>query len=250
MRLHPRAKPRLPWHRRLTAAAPRPLRRLLLRFEVAIEEELERFAAELPPGTLVLDAGAGECQYEHLFGHCRYLALDLAVGDTTWDYRRLDAIGDLSALPLRDGACQAALNVVVLEHTREPARVLAEIARVLRPGGPLLLVAPQEWAVHQVPNDYFRYTRYGLQYLLEQAGFEALEIRPGGGFFTLLGRRLLDAALFFQGGWRWLLLPPAALLLGPAGVLLPFLDGLDRERLSTLGYFCRARRAPLRPGGA
>jgi SAM-dependent methyltransferase len=226
---------------------PRPLKRLLLRFEVAIEEELERFAAELPAGTRLLDAGAGECQYEHLFRHCRYVAVDLGVGDTAWDYSQLDALGDLTALPLRDGACEAALNVVVLEHTREPARVLAEIGRVLRPGGRLLLVAPQEWAVHQVPHDYFRYTRFGLQYLLEQAGFEQIEIRPGGGFFTLLGRRLLDAALFFQGGWRWLLLPPAALLLGPAGVLVPWLDVLDRERLTTLGYFCRATRGASGP---
>jgi len=243
MHMHPTSRPRPPWHQRLTAAVPRPLKRLLLRFEVAIEEELERFAAELPAGTRLLDAGAGECQYQRLFRHCRYVAVDLGVGDAAWDYTRLDVLGNLTALPLLDGACEAALNVVVLEHTREPARVLAEIARVLRPGGRLLLIAPQEWAVHQVPHDYFRYTRFGLQYLLEQAGFDQIEIRAGGGFFTLLGRRLLDAALFFQGGWRWLLLPPAALLLGPAGVLVPCLDVLDRERLTTLGYFCRACKA-------
>ena len=37
-------------------------------------------------------------------------------------------------------------------------------------------------------------------------------------------------------------LPPAALILAPAGILVPLLDRLDRERLTTLGYFCRARK--------
>ena len=41
----------------------------------------------------------------------------------------------------------------------------------------LLIAAPHEWEVHQAPHDYFRYTRYGLAYLLEQAGFEVVRDR-------------------------------------------------------------------------
>ncbi len=60
--------------------------------------------------------------------------------------------------------------MVTLEHLPEPGLALAEIARTLEPGGRLLIAAPHEWEVHQAPHDYFRYTRYGLQYLLERAG--------------------------------------------------------------------------------
>jgi SAM-dependent methyltransferase len=108
------------------------------------------------------------------------------VGDATWNYSELDVVAELSALPFRDGAFDASLNVVTLEHIREPACALREIARTLAPGAKLLLVAPHEWEEHQQPHDYYRYTRYGLEYLLRQAGFEPLEIRPAGGFFRLL----------------------------------------------------------------
>jgi len=231
-----------PWHRRLTARLPGWLFRRLLRFEAAIEDQVSRFAQSLPSGARVLDAGAGEGRYERHFPHCRYVGLDLGVGDRQWDYSRLDVQGDLGRLPFPDAAFAAAINIVVLEHIREPQRALREISRVLAPGAPLLLVVPQEWGVHQEPHDYFRYTRYGLEWLLSNCGFQQWRIEPVGGFFTLLGRRLLDSALYFQGGWRWMLFPLAAVLAGPAGLLSPSLDRFDRHKHSTLGYICLARK--------
>ncbi len=234
-----------PWHRRIVNRLPRRLHRLILRFEAMIEDRVADFARSLPAGTRVLDAGAGECRYAREFSHCRYVAVDLAVGDADWDYSRLDGVADLARLPFRDGSFGAAINIVVLEHVRDPGAVLEELSRVLAPGARLLLAAPQEWGVHQAPHDYFRYTRSGLQWLLERAGFGDIEIEAGGGFFTLLGRRLLDSILYFQGGWRWLLFLPAAAVCGVSGVLLPMLDFLDPTRNTTLGYVCTARKPEL-----
>jgi SAM-dependent methyltransferase len=230
---------------------PRPLRRHVLHFETEIEEAVTQFAAGLAVGTRVLDAGAGEGKYAPHFCACRYCGVDLGVGDAAWDYSRVDAVADLTALPFRSAAFPAALHIVTIEHLREPACALAEIARVLAPGGTLLVAAPHEWEVHQAPHDYFRFTRYGLAYLLEKAGFEIQELRPSGGYFRLLARRLLNGLQFFVGGLRWLAFLPAALLLVPPALLLPFLDFLDRERNFTLGYLCVARkRSPLNGGFA
>ena len=70
-----------------------------------------------------------------------------------------------------------------------------------------------------------------------------IRIKPVGGYFRLLSRRLLNGLQFFTGGWRWLLFLPAAILLGPPALLLPLLDGLDRERNFTLGYICTAKKS-------
>lgn len=228
-----------------TAAAgrlPPFLRRHILHFEAAIDDALADFARLVPAGARVLDAGSGEGRHARFFPQARYCGVDLAIGDPHWNYQALDAVADLAALPFRDNVFAACINIVTLEHVREPHRVAGELARALEPGGRLLLVAPHEWEVHQAPHDYFRYTRHGLEYLLTQAGFERIEIRPVGGYFRLLSRRLLNGLQFFTGGARWIAFLPAALLLGLPAAILPLFDSLDRERNFTLGYICTAQK--------
>lgn len=181
---------------------------------------------------MLLDAGAGESKHRPVFPRQKYIAVDLAVGDRKWDYSRLDALANLEALPFRTASFDAAINIVTLEHVREPKRVLAEIGRVLKPGAPLAIAVPLEWEVHQSPHDYFRYTRHGLEWLLHEAGFFVEKIEPAGGIFRLLSRRMLSA----------IKTTPLAALLAPIALLLPLFDGLDRKRDSTLGYVCVARR--------
>jgi SAM-dependent methyltransferase len=225
-------------HPGLQRLLPAFLRRHVLHFEATIDDRVTAFAAGLPDRARVLDAGAGETAHAPLFARQRYVALDLAVGDPQWNYGKLDAIGDLTALPFQAGAFDACINVVTLEHVCEPAQAIAEIYRVLRPNGKFLLIVPHEWEVHQSPHDYFRYTRHGVAYLLEKAGFQDYTIEPAGGYFRLLARRLLNGLQFFPG----LLAIPAALILAPPALLLPFLDFLDRRRDFTLGYICIARK--------
>ena len=214
------------------------IERYVLHFEACIENAVSAFAASLPAGSRVLDAGAGEGQYARCFTASRYVGVDLGVGDTAWDYGKLDAIADLTALPFAGGAFDACLNIVTLEHVPEPATALRETARSLKPGGRLLLVVPHQWEVHQPPHDYYRYTRFGVHYLLQRGGFEEIKVEAMGGLFRMLGRRVLNALQFFPAP----LMPVAALFLAPPGLLLPLFDFLDRERSFTLGYICTARK--------
>jgi SAM-dependent methyltransferase len=220
----------------LRRRVPGWLRRYVLHFESVIEENVARFARDLPPGARVLDAGAGELQYAHFFTNHNYLAVDLAIGDDHWDYSKVHCLADLAALPLATGSCDACINIVTLEHVREPAKVIAELGRALKPGGQLLLVVPQDWEVHQAPHDYWRFTRYGVRLLLERAGFTAIHVYPIGGWFRLMARRLLNGLQFFRG-FRFV---AAAVLLAPPALVLPLFDGMDRQRNFTLGYLCTA----------
>jgi len=157
---------------------------------------LERAAAEVQPGELVLDAGAGRAQYRGLFAHARYETADfLAVKGKK--YRRPDYACDLVAIPVEDARFDHVVCTQVLEHLPEPQRVLAELGRVLRPGGTLWLSAPLFYAEHERPYDFFRYTQFGLRRLLEDAGFEVLEIAWLEGYFGTLSyqARVLSRAL-------------------------------------------------------
>ena len=214
------------------------LHRHLLHFDAVLEGAVRDFAATIPAGARVLDAGAGEARHARYFTSHQYTPIDLAIGDTAWDYTRIQALADLTALPFRSGVFRAVLNIVTLEHVREPAQVVSELARVLAPGGRLLLVVPLEWEVHQAPHDYFRYTRFGLTHLLHQAGLEVERLEPVGGYFRLMSRRLLNGLQFFPG----LAFPFAALFLVPPALVLPWLDGLDKAKNFTLGYVCVARK--------
>jgi SAM-dependent methyltransferase len=224
-----------PLYDRLRDAMPRGLRRYVQHFEASIDDAVASFAQSLPSGARVLDAGAGEGNYKAHFSQHRYCGLDLGVGDAAWDYSRLDVVGDLMHLPFRDGTFDACLNVVTLEHVREPAQVVCELARTLRPGGRVLLIAPHEWEEHQQPHDYYRYTRYGLEYLLN------LSIQPVGGFFRLLSRRMFNALQFVPGPLMFI----AAIFFVPPALVLPLLDPLDRRRNFTLGFVCRAAKSGM-----
>ena len=54
---------------------------------------VENVAKSLPKGSSVLDAGAGESVYKKFFAQCSYKAIDLAVGESRWNYANLDYVG-------------------------------------------------------------------------------------------------------------------------------------------------------------
>jgi len=206
-------------------------------FEASIETFVRGVAAEIPAGKRVLDAGAGEGRFKPFFAHTEYAGIDFGQGDPSWNYSKLDVIGRLEELPFADGSFDHVLSVVVLEHTPQPARVIEEFRRVLKRGGMVHLVVPHMWEEHQRPYDFFRFTSYGIRYLLQGSGIRIRKIHPIGGFFWQLGRRLMGVLSFTQGGWRWLLFP----VLAPVfGLLLPlccyYLDTLDQDRAYTLGF--------------
>lgn len=208
-----------------------------------IDSEVREASVRFTDGKVVLDAGAGEARHKKLFGRARYIGLDSGYGDDSWDYSNLDVRGDLESIPLCDASVDCILCMVVLEHTRNPQQVLLEFARVLKPGGELIMVVPFLWEQHQIPHDYFRFTRYGVRSLFEATCLRLDLLNSMGGFFWLCARRSVGLLSFFQGGWRWILFPflaPFFGLLFP--LILYFMDGLDKEKNYSLGFQIRATK--------
>jgi SAM-dependent methyltransferase len=172
-----------------------------------------RFARSTEPEMLVLDAGAGRGPYRKLFKHAQYETADFAQLGT--NYTKLDYICDLIDIPVEDARFDRVLFNQVLEHVNDPPAVLAELYRVLKPNGQILCTCPLYFQEHQKPHDYFRYTKYGLRHLFEQAGFEVTRISWLEGYFGTIAHQLRQMRLHLpkkaralEPGWRIVYLAP------------------------------------------
>lgn len=115
----------------------------------------------------VLDVGCGAQPYRHLLdATTAYVGLEI---DTTVNRVRglADHYYDGLHMPYDDGEFDGVLCNQVLEHVFDAEIFVAEMARVLRPGGCLLLTVPFVWPEHEQPYDARRYTSFGLLALLE-----------------------------------------------------------------------------------
>jgi SAM-dependent methyltransferase len=112
----------------------------------------------------------------------RFHARELRAKGTAADF----LVGAAEDIPLLDSTCDLVVLTEVLEHCNRPREVLAEIARVLKPGGFCVGTVPQYWHVHGWPSDYFRYTSNGLAFLAGEAGLEVRRLDPKGGPMLLL----------------------------------------------------------------
>ncbi|XXX74428.1 class I SAM-dependent methyltransferase [Sorangium sp. So ce134] len=143
----------------------------------------------------LLDVGCGDKPYEHLFlPHVvEYLGVEheATFGATAAISRgKADVLYDGERLPFPDASFDTVLSVQVLEHTPRPGALVAEMARVLRPGGLLILSAPFSFRLHEEPHDYFRFSPHGLRALCGRAGLTVEEICPHGSLWSLLGHKV------------------------------------------------------------
>jgi SAM-dependent methyltransferase len=186
----------------------------------------------------LLDLGCGGQPYRNLFNHVeRYIGLDQPPNG------QVDVYGDGMALPFRDGTFDTVLCNEVLEHVPEPSRLMAEAERVLRPGGYLLLTTPQTWGLHLEPCDFYRYTKYGLQYLVKKSKLEVVEVVPTCGLWATLAQRFADTIIntYFVGHSQWIV-KILSLLLAPVLMIGYGLDKLFGKRGDTLDYMMVARK--------
>lgn len=127
-----------------------------------------------------LDVGAGVAPYRHdilkVFGPGLYIAMDIAPSDAA------SLVADATQLPLADASVDLALSMDTVQHIPCASRALDELARVVKPGGILILSFPFAYGECDVV-DFYRWSIAGMTQELRARGFEIRDSRRRGGPF-------------------------------------------------------------------
>jgi SAM-dependent methyltransferase/uncharacterized protein YbaR (Trm112 family) len=141
----------------------------------ALRQALRQVIWEQGEDAIVLSVGGGPDRWGD---HITNLNIDR--------FPNVDVVGDAYALPYADGAVDSILCWAVIEHLEFPERAVAEMHRVLRPGGMALLGTPFLQAFHAYPNHFQNLTVVGQDRMLERAGFVVNASGGHGATFALI----------------------------------------------------------------
>ena len=199
----------------------------------------------------VLDVGCGAMPFRALLPNdVHYQGIDVPVAGSFGMHSHPEImIFDGVRIPFPDCSWDGILCTEVLEHASDPEVLIAEMQRVLRPGGILLLTVPFAARVHHAPHDYHRFTRFRLQALL--AGFN-VEIEERGNDYAVIANKLvvLNARLLTGGGLlkRLLVVPIVGVALAPLAALALIAAHISMllhlgSKDDPLGYGCSAQKA-------
>jgi SAM-dependent methyltransferase len=145
----------------------------------AVTESFPLPGPVLEIGSYQCDGQADLADLRSLFPGRHYTGIDVRPGPG------VDEIADVEALPYPDASFGTVLGLETFEHVAHFWRGFAEVRRVLRPDGVLLVSSPFYFHIHPHPSDYWRFTPEAFQLLLDDypskiIGTHGPATRPAG----------------------------------------------------------------------
>jgi SAM-dependent methyltransferase len=141
----------------------------------------------------VLDSGCGSMAYKEIVlsnGKVKnYTGLDIE-SSLNYEGVKADFLWDGKKMPFEDASFDVVISTEVLEHVPDPDTYLMEVKRVLKPGGMFFFTVPFLMSLHEVPNDYYRYTPFALEMIFKRVGFTDIRIKSMGGYNAALAQML------------------------------------------------------------
>ncbi len=194
--------------------------------------------AKIPSGARVLTVGAGGPVNKLLDKRASQQNFTVVSVDID-PARRPDIVADLNRPNFDAQSFDAIVLSEVLEHVEEPQRALAHLYDALAPGGRLIITTPFLMPLHNCPRDFYRYTNYGLAYLLRD--FDDVWVEPRNSWAQAINT--LYARLIQEAHPRAQLIAPFFLLLAYAQLPLARLLGrfVPLDSMPT-GYNATARK--------
>lgn len=148
------------------------------------------FVRTFSPESVIINIGAG------------VLKIDDRVIDVDYmPYKNVSVVADAHLLPFKNNSADAVISDALLEHVKDPVKVVAEIERILKPGGHIYILVPFIFSFHSSPDDYYRWTASGLKELLKNFNKEEIGVRYGPtSAMTTLVREWFSTLLSFGSG--------------------------------------------------
>lgn len=124
----------------------------------------------------VMDFGCGSSPYMPFVKFDEYIRVDYINEAHPLGNSVVDVFYDGSYLPFEANYFDSIICTEVFEHIPNLDEILSEIYRVLKQEGKILISVPFVWNEHEIPNDYTRFSQYGITLLLEKKGFKVLKV--------------------------------------------------------------------------
>lgn len=138
----------------------------------------------------MLDIGAGEVdRYAKFFNYSERITTDIHASSN------VDVVASADNLPFDDGEFDSIVCTQVLEHVPNPWPVVSEMNRVLKSGGHVLISVPMTNELHEEPHDYWRYTSFCLNNVLNKNNFEVIYLEQQGGYHSLIAQQKMTHAI-------------------------------------------------------
>jgi SAM-dependent methyltransferase len=193
----------------------------------------------------VLDIGCGNKPYLSIFKSVSfsYTGCDIAQSSE----QCVDVICPATKLPFPDASFDTVFSSQVIEHVEDTPSMISEMSRVLKKEGHAVISAPFAWQLHEEPYDFFRFSKYGLKYVLQQAGFEIIYIKPNGGKWATIMQLQLNVLMSSRKyrSWRSFLIKHLFITLGFIKIYNRLAVWIDRryfDDILTLNYVVVARK--------
>lgn len=129
----------------------------------------------------LLDAGCGEKPYSLIYDSLVDSSVGVDVEVCIHDQKSVDIFANLDNLPFQDKEFDVVLCTNVMEHVANGKEAFKELSRVLKSDGVLILSIPFLYPMHEAPYDFYRYTKYGIQHMLEENNISIQNIHALGG---------------------------------------------------------------------
>jgi len=134
---------------------------------------------------ICVDIGSGNSPYKKYLDVEKYISVDKKETNATTYQENINEVNaDAKDLPFENNYADTILLNQVLEHIDDYEKVILETKRVLKLKGKLIVSVPFIYHIHSEPNDYFRFSEYGLKYIFEKYGYKIIDFHYLGYFGT------------------------------------------------------------------